>query len=107
MAPRASFQRLKHLIRPKYGKTVQITPKHWWSPKARKAARVLAAIAALHEEELRKEALAITRDRMLYGTSFKGPDGKRIDPGEPGNQCELNAWRSRNRGGHPPQQHSQ
>lgn len=38
------MKRLKRFIKPTYGKWLTVTPKKWWSPSARKSARIGAVI---------------------------------------------------------------
>lgn len=60
-------KRLRQLVRPTYGRWVQVTPKRWWSRKERRIAR-LAAVVADHQAQ---EIIDRSVESLIYGEGFR------------------------------------
>jgi hypothetical protein len=44
MNSRSLIRKVDWLFRPSYGEIAHVTPKHWWSPKERRLARISASV---------------------------------------------------------------
>lgn len=65
------------LVRPVYGGPYfEVKPKRWWSPRARRSARIAAAVANAQAPDTTK----ILSDMAIYGMAVTDSSGRRIDP---------------------------
>jgi hypothetical protein len=68
---------IRQLFRPIYGgKHVTVRPRRWWSPHARKSARIAAKIV----DQQTTEPALLVNDVAIYGVAITDQAGRRVDP---------------------------
>ena len=73
----ADLTRWRRLTKPVYGGPYfEVRPKRWWSPRARRSARMAAAVANHQATDTSK----IISDMAIYGFAATDSSGRRIDP---------------------------
>lgn len=61
------------LFKPVYGEHFEVRPKHWWSPRQRKAAKIAARVMDYYADRTFAEAKRHPLNEAPYGVSCSRP----------------------------------